>query len=67
MSPCDAATGSVTAWWPTSTGSEINGVAIAADPLGGWVVAERQYPRKGSGKPYRVRALSLDAQRSPDR
>jgi len=44
-----------------STGSEINGVAIAADPLGGWVVAERQYPRKASGKPYRVRALSLDA------
>jgi hypothetical protein len=44
-----------------STGSEINGVAIAADPQGGWVVAERQYPRKGSAKPYRVRALSLDA------
>ena len=45
-----------------STGSEINGVAIAADPQGGWVVAERQYPRKGSAKPYRVRALSLDTQ-----
>ena len=45
-----------------STGSEINGVAIAADPQGGWVVAERQYPRKGSAKPYRVRALSLDAE-----
>ena len=45
-----------------STGSEISGVAIAADPQGGWVVAERQYPRKGSAKPYRVRALSLDAQ-----
>jgi hypothetical protein len=45
----------------TSTGSEINGVAIAADPLGGWVVAERQYPSRGGGKPYRVRALSLDA------
>ena len=45
-----------------STGSEISGVAIAADPPGGWVVAERQYPRKGSAKPYRVRALSLDAQ-----
>ena len=30
-----------------STGSEINGVAIAADPQGGWVVAERQYPRRG--------------------
>jgi hypothetical protein len=25
------------------------------------VVAERQFPRRGSGKPYRVRALSLDA------
>lgn len=45
----------------TSTGSEINGVAIAADPQGGWVLAERQFPRKGSGVPYRVRALSLDA------
>jgi hypothetical protein len=45
----------------SSTGSEINGVTIAADPQGGWVVAERQYPRQGSGKPYRVRALSLDA------
>ncbi|MDA0183275.1 hypothetical protein OJ997_23390 [Solirubrobacter phytolaccae] len=49
----------------SSTGSEINGVAIAADPLGGWVVAERQFPRKGSGKPYRVRALSLDAAGNP--
>jgi hypothetical protein len=44
----------------TSTGSEINGVTIAADPLGGWVVAERQFPRRGSGVPYRVRTLSLD-------
>src|SRR6478609_700022 len=33
----------------TSTGSEINGLALAADPLGGWVLAERQFPRRGSG------------------
>jgi hypothetical protein len=45
----------------TSTGSAINGVAIAADPKGGWVVAERQFPRRGSGVPYRVRTLSLGA------
>jgi len=49
----------------SSTGSEINGVAIAADPLGGWVVAERQFPRRGSAKPYRVRTVSLDASGVP--
>ena len=49
----------------SSTGSEINGVTIAADPLGGWVVAERQFPRRGSAKPYRVRTLSLDAAGAP--
>lgn len=49
----------------SSSGSEINGVAIAADPLGGWVVAERRFPRKGSAVPYRVRALSLDATGAP--
>ncbi len=49
----------------TSTGKEINGVAIAADPLGGWVVAERQFPRKGSGVPYHVRVLSLDERGRP--
>lgn len=45
----------------SSSGSEINGIQIAADPLGGWVVAERWFPAKGSGTPYRVRVLSLDA------
>ncbi|MDA0167950.1 hypothetical protein OJ998_02540 [Solirubrobacter taibaiensis] len=49
----------------SSTGSEINGITIAADPLGGWVVAERQFPRRGSAKPYRVRTLSLDAAGAP--
>lgn len=49
----------------SGTGSEINGVAIAADPLGGWVVAERQFPRRGSAKPNRVRTLSLDATGAP--
>ena len=43
----------------TGTGSEINGVAIAVDPRGGWVVAERQFTR--GRRTYRVRALSLDA------
>jgi hypothetical protein len=49
----------------SSSGSEINGVTIAADPLGGWVVAERRFPRKGSAVPYRVRALSLDPTGAP--
>jgi len=44
-----------------ATGSPINGLQVAADPRGGWVVAERQYPRRGSALPYSVRALSLDA------
>ena len=44
----------------TSTGSGINGLQAARDPRGGWVIAERQFPRKGRGE-YRVRALSLDA------
>lgn len=50
-----------------STGNEINGIAIAADPLGGWVIAERQFPRRGSGprKTYSVRTLSLDAAGAP--
>lgn len=51
----------------SSTGNEINGVAIAADPLGGWVVAERQFPRHGSGpkKTYSVRTISLDPTGAP--
>src|SRR5439155_745090 len=44
-----------------ATGSPINGLQVAADPRGGWVVAERRYPRRGSALPYSVRALSLDA------
>jgi hypothetical protein len=40
-----------------SNGEEINGLAIAADPLGGYVIAERQFrPRS-----YHVRAMSVDA------
>lgn len=49
----------------SSSGSEINGVAIADDPLGGWVIAERRFPRHGSAVPYRVRTLSLDASGAP--
>ncbi len=45
----------------SSTGSEINGLAIAADPLGGYVIAERLFPENGHAVPYRVRALSVDA------
>jgi hypothetical protein len=41
----------------TSTGSDINGVAIAADPLGGYVIAERAFRPRA----YTVRALSVDA------
>ncbi|HEY1538486.1 MAG TPA: hypothetical protein VGF63_03735 [Solirubrobacteraceae bacterium] len=41
-----------------SNGEEIDGVQVAADPLGGWVVAERQF-RKGEGDHYWVRAFSL--------
>src|SRR4051794_32092531 len=40
-----------------SSGEEINGVAIAADPLGGYVIAERQFRARS----YRVRAMSVDA------
>jgi hypothetical protein len=44
----------------TSTGSDINGVAIAADPLGGYVIAERAF-RRDKRRVYTVRALSVDA------
>ena len=37
-------------------GSPINGVQVAADPLGGWVVAERRFSKRS----YSVGALSLD-------
>jgi hypothetical protein len=39
------------------TDGRIDGVSIAADPQGGWVVAERRFARRA----HRVRALSLDA------
>jgi hypothetical protein len=41
--------------------SEINGVQVAADPQGGWVIAQRIFPH-GARKDhsYGVRALSLD-------
>jgi hypothetical protein len=44
----------------TSNGQDINGLQVAADPLGGYVVAERQF-RKGAGgrNDYYVRAFSL--------
>jgi hypothetical protein len=41
--------------------SDINGVQVAADPKGGWVVAERVFPLgAGRDRSYGVRALSLD-------
>ncbi len=43
-----------------SNGEEINGVQVAADPLGGWVVAERQF-RRTRDRFYYVRAMTLDA------
>ena len=38
----------------TSNGEEINGVQVAADPRGGWVVAERQF-RRTKERSYYVR------------
>lgn len=43
----------------TSTGSAINELTAAADPKGGWVLAERRFPRRGSGPLYRVQTVSL--------
>jgi hypothetical protein len=44
----------------TSNGQDINGVQAAADPLGGYVVAERQFRRGAGGRNnYFVRAFSL--------
>ena len=42
----------------TSNGEEINGVQVAADPRGGWVVAERQF-RRSKHSAYYVRAMTL--------
>jgi hypothetical protein len=42
-----------------STGSAINELTAAADPKGGWVLAERRFPRRGSGPRYRVQTVSL--------
>jgi hypothetical protein len=44
----------------TSNGEEINGVEVAADPRGGWVVAERQF-RRTKDRLYYVRAMTLAA------
>ena len=42
--------------------SDINGVQVAADPQGGWVIARRVFPRVApKDRSYGVRALSLDA------
>ena len=49
----------------SSTGSAINGLEVVHDPRGGWVLAERQYPRAGSALPYRVRALTLERDGTP--
>jgi hypothetical protein len=48
-----------------STGSAINGITLAADPRGGWVLAERQFPARASGDRYVVRTLSLRADGTP--
>lgn len=46
----------------TSTGETINGLQVAADPLGGWVIAERVFPSgPRRDRLYGVRVLSLDA------
>ena len=43
-----------------SNGEEINGVQVAADPLGGWVLAERQF-RRTKDRFYYVRVMTLSA------
>lgn len=44
----------------TSNGEVINGVQVAADPLGGWVIAERQF-RRTQQRFYFVRVMTLSA------
>jgi hypothetical protein len=48
--------------YPGGPDSEINGVQVAADPHGGWVIARRVFALHGSAenRVYGVRALSLD-------
>ena len=50
-------------WVASSIGSRNNGLAIAADPLGGWVVVEAS-SRRASGL-SRIRVVSLDARGRP--
>lgn len=42
-----------------SSREEINGVQVAADPLGGWVVAEREF-RRTPDRQYHVRTMTVD-------
>jgi hypothetical protein len=42
-----------------SSREEINGVQVAADPLGGWVIAEREF-RRTKDRFYYVRVMSVD-------
>ncbi len=44
-----------------SNGEEINGVQVATDPLGGWVLAERQF-RRTKDRFYYVRVMTLTGQ-----
>lgn len=45
-----------------SNGQDINGLQVASDPLGGYVVAERQFRRGGGDRTgYYVRAFSLSS------
>jgi hypothetical protein len=44
-----------------STSSAINGLQVAADLRGGWVIVTREFPKNGTSQStYGVRALSLD-------
>jgi hypothetical protein len=43
-----------------SNGEEINGLQVATDPLGGWVLAERQF-RRTKDRFYYVRVMTLSA------
>lgn len=41
----------------TSNGAQVNGLQVASDPRGGWVLAERQFRR--TSRSYHIRAMTL--------
>lgn len=45
----------------SGSGESINGVQVAADPRGGWVLADREFRRTSGHRAYHVRAMTLSA------